>query len=67
MIYIALIYVIAVILFFIYAKIGFFHIRKNESIADIASEGFIGVFSQISVVIVLVTIAALIIEFIFIK
>lgn len=65
MIYIILIYAVAVILFFIFAKIGFSHIRKNESIADIASESFIAVFRQISIAIVVVTVVALIIEFIY--
>lgn len=67
MIYILLIYAVAVILFFIYAKIGFFHIRKNESIADITSESFITVFRQVAIVVVVLTILALILEFIYIQ
>lgn len=66
MITISLIYVAVVILFVIYTKIGFFHIRKNESIADFTSDSFISVFSQVSIAIIALTIIALIIEFIYI-
>ncbi len=37
MIYLILIYILIVVFFSIYSKIGFFHIHKNKSIADIIS------------------------------
>lgn len=67
MIYIILIYVLAVIIFAVFTKIGFFHIRKNESIADVTSEDFITIFKRVSIAVIILTFAALIIEYIYLK
>ena len=65
MLTISLIYVVAVILFIIFVKVGYFHIHKNKSIADVTSESFMSTFTQVSIAIIVLTILALIIEFIY--
>ena len=67
MITISLIYAAVMILFIIFVKVGYFHIRKNKSIADVTSESFISTFTQVSITIIVLTILALIIEFIYIS
>lgn len=67
MIYLILIYVVVVILFVVYTKIGFLHIRKNSSLADVTSQDFVSAFRNVSIAIVIATVLALIIESIFIS